>query len=257
MKWRAVFGAVVGWSLTACGTDPAVEDGRRAAEALALEAEAVGIAQAFATSYDGVTGDVSAAERAAAQAQTAFSPSGCARVQIRANELRLTLDNCAGPYGMTGLTGTLQATVNVRSTATVEFAMTGDLRTRRSSWRTDVHVTLTATGSSYSAQYTGVVTGTGSLGNAYTVSASGVGSLGADCVQLNGNVNLGVGSEAWSLLIAGYERCAGGCPRAGGSLVLTRPSNAGQTRVQFNGGSAVSVTIPAGRDESAEVACGG
>lgn len=256
MKWRAGLGVLAWWSLSACGDDPALEEGRRAVEALALQAEAVGLAQAFAVSLDGVTGDISATERAAAQAQAAFTPAGCARVQIRANELRVTLDNCNGPYGMAAMTGTINATVNVRTAASYDVVMTGDVRTRRSSFQPAVRANITALSDLYSVQYSGTVTGVGSLGGSHTVSANGVGSLGADCVQLNGNASVGSGSDAWTVLIATYSRCAGGCPQNGGSLLLTRSSGT-QTRVQLNGGSAVTVTTSTGREETSDVACGG
>ena len=77
-------------------------------------------------------------------------------------------------------------------------------------WR--CYPSVSALPDSYSVQYSGSVTGTGSLGGAFTVSATGVGSLGAECVQLNGTASVGYGAEAWTVLIASYDRCAGGCP---------------------------------------------
>ena len=256
MRWRAALGLLLGWTLSACADDPAIEEGRRAVEALALQAEAVGLAKAFATSLDGVTGNNTAAEAAARQAQAAFTPAGCARVQIRGNELRVTLTDCNGPYGMAAMNGTLNATITVQSASQVDVLMTGDVRTRRSSFQPAVRASVTALLDSYSVQYSGSVTGTGSLGGAFTVSATGVGSLGAECVQLSGNASVGYGGQAWTVLIASYDRCAGGCPQTGGSLLLTRESGM-QTRIQLNGGSEVTVTAATGREETSEVACGG
>ncbi len=256
MRWRAALGLLLGWTLSACADDPAIEEGRRAVEALALQAQAVGLARAFATSLDGVTGNNTAAERAAAQAQATFTPAGCARVQIRANELRVTLTDCVGPYGMVAMNGTLNATITVASASQVDVAMTGDVRTRWSSFQPAIRASVTALVDSYSVQYSGSVTGVGSLGGTYTVSATGVGSLAADCVQLSGNASIGDGATASTVLIASYARCNNGCPQSGGSLLLTRASGM-QTRIQLNGGNAVTVTAATGREESSEVTCGG
>jgi hypothetical protein len=247
---------LMAWALGACSTDPAVEDGLRAAEAVAMASEVVGLAQAFAAPTAGLTSDAMAAERSAAVAQAAFTPTGCTRVQLRDNAVRVTfLGECNGPYGMRILEGTLVATV-ARRGEQMEVALSGDLRTRHSTLRPAVNVTVSALAGSFQADYAGNFSGIGARGTAVGFDGRGIGSLDASCVQLNGSAAVTAGSEPWTVLIAGYNRCAGGCPMSGGSLLINRASGS-QTRVELSGGQDVSVTTANGRGETATVPCGG
>lgn len=256
MKWRCGLMGLMAWALNACSTDPAVEDGLRAAEAVAMASEVVGLAQAFAAPTTGLSSDAMAAERSAAVAQAAFTPTGCTRVQLRDNAVRVTfVGECNGPYGMRILEGTLVATV-ARRGEQLEVALSGDLRTRHSTLRPAVNVTVSALAGSFQADYAGNFSGVGARGTAVSFDGRGIGSLEASCVQLNGSAAITAGSEPWTVLIATYNRCAGGCPMSGGSLVINRASGA-QTRVELSGGQDVSVTTSTGRSESATVPCGG
>ncbi|MDB4929156.1 MAG: hypothetical protein JWM10_1640 [Myxococcaceae bacterium] len=244
------------YGLDACSADPMIEDGQRAAEAVAMASEIVGLAQAFAPSLEGVTTNAMAAERAAAVAQAAFLPAGCARVQIRDNAVRVSFDSeCEGPYGTRYLSGSLVATVALRS-AQVEVALSGEARTRHSTLRPAVNVTMFPAGGAIQADYAGNFTGVGARGTAVSFDGRGSASLGVDCVQLNGTAAVTAGSEPWTVIIAGYTRCLGGCPMSGGSLLVSRAAGT-QTRVELGGGANVSVTAGTGRAEAATVPCGG
>lgn len=256
MKWRCGVMGLLAWALGACSTDPAVEDGLRAAEAVAMASEVVGLAQAFAAPTAGLSSDAMAAERSAAVAQAAFTPTGCTRVQLRDNAVRVTfLGECNGPYGMRILEGTLVATV-ARRGEQMEVALSGDLRTRHSTLRPAVNVTVSSLAGSFQANYAGNFSGVGARGTAVSFDGRGIASLEASCVQLNGSAAVTAGSEPWTVLIATYNRCAGGCPMSGGSLVINRAAGT-QTRVELSGGQDVSVTTSTGRSEASTVPCGG
>lgn len=256
MKWSIGVVTTLAWALDACTTDPAIEDGQRAAEAVAMAAEVVGLAQAFATPTTGLTSDVMAAERAAAVAQAAFTPTGCTRIQLRDNAIRVSfLGACNGPYGTTIVDGALVATVSLRGSQT-EVAFSGEVRTRHSTLRPALNVTTTVIGATVQADYTGRVEGLGARGTAITYEGRGIASLDPDCVQLNGSAAVTAGTDPWTVLVASYNRCSGGCPRSGGSLILNRAAGT-QTRVETTGGAGVAVTGATGRAEAAEVPCGG
>lgn len=247
---------LLAWTLDACATDAAIEDGQRAAEAVAMAAEVVGLAQAFAAPTAGLTSDVMAAERAAAVAQAAFTPTGCTRIQMRDNAVRVTfVGECNGPYGMRILDGSLIATV-ARRGEQLEVALSGELRTRRSTLRPALNVTVSPLPGSYQVDYAGNFSGVGARGTAVTFDGRGIGSLDASCVQLNGQAAVTAGDGPWTLLIAGYSRCAGGCPASGGSLVINRATGV-PTRVELTGGQGVAVTGASGRAEATTVPCGG
>jgi hypothetical protein len=256
MKWRLAVMGCLAYGLGACSTDPTIEDGQRAAEAIAMASEVVGLARAFAPSLEGVTTDAMAAERAAAAATAAFTPAGCARVQTRGDAVRVLFDaECEGPYGTRFLSGSVVATVALRSDR-VEVALSGEARTRHSTLVPAVNVTMFAAGGAIQADYVGNFTGVGARGTAVRFDGRGSGSLGVDCVQLNGNAAVTAGSDPWTVIIAGYSRCAGGCPMSGGSLVLNRAGGT-QTLIELSGGENVSVTARSGRAEPATVPCGG
>ncbi|TAK18794.1 MAG: hypothetical protein EPO40_36140 [Myxococcaceae bacterium] len=254
--WRCALALGMARALLACSTDPTVEDGLRAAEAVAMASEVVGLAQAFAAPTTGLTSDVMAAERSAAVAQAAFTPTGCTRIQLRDNAVRVTfVGECNGPYGMRVLDGALVATV-ARRGEQLEVALSGELRTRHSTLRPALNVTVSSLAGTTQVEYVGNFTGVGARGSAVSFDGRGVGSLEASCVQLNGSASVTAGSEAWTVLIASYNRCAGGCPMSGGNLILNRASGS-QTRIELTGGQGVSVTNANGRAEAASVPCGG
>ena len=256
MKWQLGFMGAMAWALDACTTDPAIEEGQRAAEAAAMASEIVGLAQAFAAPLGGSSDNVMAAERAAAVAQAAFTPTGCTRIQRRDNALRVTfLSECNGPYGMRVLDGTLDATVSLRGSQ-VEVAFAGELRTRHSTLRPALNVTLSPLPGSFQADYAGNFTVVGARGTAVTFDGRGAATLEADCVEIYGNAAVTAGAGPWTLLIASYRRCAGGCPMSGGNLILNRPEGT-QTRVELTGGVNVSVTAATGLAETTTVPCGG
>jgi hypothetical protein len=256
MRGRLAVMGGLAYGLGACSTDPAIDDGQRAAEAVAMASEIVGLAQAFAPSLEGVTSDAMAAERAAAVALAAFSPAGCARIQTRDNAVRVSfVAECEGPYGTRFLDGAIVATVARRS-AQVEVALAGEARTRHSTLRPAVNVTMYPAGGAIQADYAGNFTGVGARGTAVSFDGRGAASLGADCVQLDGTATVTAGAEPWTVLIAGYSRCLGGCPMRGGSLLVSRAAGT-QTRVELNGGQSLAVTGAAGRAEAATLPCGG
>ena len=256
MTWKLGLVGCFAWTLSACSTDPSIEEGQRAAEAVAMAGEIVGLARAFATPSTGLRSDVMAAEHAAAAAQAAFTPSGCTRVQLQGNAVRVTfVGECRGPYGTTLLDGALVATVSLRGAQT-EVSLSGELRTRHSTLRPVVSVRLSALGGSYQVEYTGNFTGVGARGTAVSFDGRGIGSLDPTCVQLNGSAAVTAGSDPWNLTIANFNRCADGCPMSGGSLLLNRAAGT-QTLVELSGGANVSVTGVSGRSEAATVPCGG
>ena len=244
------------WVLSACADDPAIEDGQRAAEAVEMASEVVGLARAFAAPSTHVTDLPTAVHDAAAQATVAFTPSGCARVQTSADAVRVTfVSECRGPYGLRVLDGTVTATLALRD-GDVAVALAGDLHTQRATTHPALTVTLTTVGAGYQIQYAGNFTGTGSRGTAVSFAGNGPGSLDDSCVQLNGSAAVTAGGDPWTLLVANYNRCADGCPASGGSLVINRAAGT-QTRVDLSGGQNVSVTTSSGRAASATVPCGG
>lgn len=255
MKWHLGVMGLCAWTLEACSTDPVVEEGQRAAEAMAVASEVVGLARAFAAPTEGLSGDAAAAMRAAAVAQAAFTPTGCTRIQLRDNAVRVIfIGECDGPYGIRVLGGALVATVTLRGVQT-GVGLSGELRTRHSTLRPALGVTLSALGGSFQAEYVGTVAGVGARGTAVTFEGRGGATLDADCVQLTGSAAVTAGSEPWNVLIASYGRCADGCPMRDGSLLLSRAAGA-PTRVDLSGGENVSVTTASGRPEAATVPCG-
>lgn len=255
MRWHLGVMGLFAWALDACSADPAIEEGQRAVEGVAMAADLVGLSHAFAAPIVGVSDDLVAAQRAAAVAQAAFTPSGCTRIQLQNNIVRVIfVSECRGPFGMRVLGGTLDATITLASGQTVAFS--GEVRTAHSTLRPQLNVTLSYLEGTFQAQFAGNFTGTGARGTAVTFEGRGIGTLDSTCVQINGSSTITAGGAPWGVLISNYNRCADGCPRTAGSLLINRNAGA-PTRVEFIGGQNISVTTASGRNEEVTVPCGG
>jgi hypothetical protein len=78
----------------------------------------------------------------------------------------------------------------------------------------------------------------------------------AECVTLDGTWQTKVGLRTASTVVAGYKRCKGACPAAGGSIVHTTVKAAVIT-VSYDGTSTANWVSSGGKTGTVTLKCGG
>jgi hypothetical protein len=205
---------------------------------------------------DAAPADPSAAAASAAAAAVATYFPNCANATAAGNVTTYTLNNCTGPLGLVGASGTVTATFNVvGSSVQIQLAGNG-VHANGGILNLMSSGTLTAGANGQKTLQANTTTsGTGPDGN--NVMRSGMYTLvwptGAGCATINGTLN-GVGSAGFvgSTQITNYVACAGKCPQSGST---THAFAGGTVTLQFNGSNSAACTASNGTSASVPLTC--
>lgn len=229
-------------ALAGCGADPMNPAGPEGLDPTLASMESIGHEVALMLPLaDGAGGggaSDAAAMRTVSNAGLFFMPARCVSARANGATVTWTLTRCAGPLGLSAVTGTV----------TASYSGVGTLRPA---------VTLTARGLRANGAVFDLDT---SIGFDFTVprvatmavmsTASGVGALGArfdrrggyslrwerdaQCITANG---VWTAQSGYETTMRNYRRCAMRCPEPGGALELQRPALGYALTLSFPGGN--------------------
>jgi hypothetical protein len=182
----------------------------------------------------GVGASSAAAASAVAASVGHYYPNGCATATASGNVVTFKLNNCTGPLGLVGSSGTVTATLNLATSGTL---------------------TATASGQK-TLQANSQTSGTGPGGNdiMHTGMYTLVWPTGTGCATLNGTLS-GIGSGTYagtSTTITNYVACANKCPQSG---MTVSSFNGGNVTLSFNGSTSAQCTSSIGTSASIPLNC--
>ena len=211
-----------------------------------------------------VSAQADTAASAVAAAVGAYYPNGCATATAAANVVTFTLNNCSGPLGLMGVTGTVTATLTATGNGQIGTSLSGTnitssdgvtISTLNTSGTTTIAAngqkTLTATSLSIA---TGPFGNTATHGGNYTLVWPTPTSVSASCGTLNGTFSgVGTGADSGSTLqLTNYVACANECPQSG---TVMQSLNGSSVTLTFNGTSNAACTSTAGSSAAVAIKC--
>jgi hypothetical protein len=221
----------------------------------AVESAEVGL-QADPAATSSATSSAAAATAVAASVGHYF-PNGCAIATATGNVVTFRLNNCAGPLGLVGSTGTVTATITLVSNA-VQIQLAGNnIAANGAVVNLATSGTLTAGANGQKTLQSNTHSnGTGPDGNgiAHTGMYTLVWPTGTGCATLNAMLS-DIGSGAYSgttTQITNYVACLNRCPQSG---TATSAFNGGTVTLAFNGSNTAQCTSSIGTSASIPLHC--
>lgn len=197
------------------------------------------------------------AQSAATRVPTRMTPSGCVVATQAGATVTYVLTNCTGPWGLVKVNGTLTAVYSRGQGGAVQVVITGTgIKANSATFNVNATVTATQAAGVKRAQVVSQSTGTGPRGAAierngsYTVTWDAA----TECITLDGTWETTVGLRTWNTAVTAFKKCAGACPAAGGSIVVSA------TRLTVSlsyDGSATAQWTANNRSGTVKLLCGG
>jgi hypothetical protein len=179
------------------------------------------------------------AARAVAAAVGRYFPNGCATASAGGNVVTFELNDCSGPLGLVGSTGTIKATMTVvDGTAQIALAGNGVVTNGATVNLATSGTVSVGAGGQKTLQASSQSNGTGADGA--SIAHTGIYELtwptGAGCATLSGTLSgLGAGAYAGtSTVVSDYVACTNMCPQYG---IATSSFSGGSLTLIFNGTS--------------------
>jgi hypothetical protein len=195
------------------------------------------------------------AASAVAGATGKYFQNGCATASVSGNVVTFVLDNCTGPIGLVAASGTVIATLSVRSRA-VDVQLSGsNITANGATMNLATSGTLTTSSGQNTLTANTQTTGTGPNGN--SASRSGMYSMvwtpGGGCATINGTLtSTGSILNVSSTQITNYVACANRCPQSGTSV---SSFSGGTVTLTFNGSSTALCNASDGTSANLPLQC--
>lgn len=243
----------------ACGgTETIQPDDVATGKAASLSVEAAnqaGALIAFVT--DAIPAAQTGLEAAATASQLtgALQPAGCATAVTNGNQVTYTLASCSGPYGIVKMTGVVTVSFMISGVNALDIELAADNLVVGGATLT-LSATATYQKGSTTDMLTVAASNQGTSARAGNVSHTGMYAIGWDatCLQLDGTFSTTIAGLTWTTAVTGYERCENGCPKAGGIVTATGPSNRSVT-VSYSGGGTASAMSSTGQSGLIALPC--
>ena len=205
----------------------------------------------------GVVASASSAAAASAVAASVghYFPNGCATASASGNVVTFKLNDCTGPLGLVGSSGTVTATLNVVGNS-VQVQLAGNnISANGATVNLSTSGTLTATASGQKTlQANSQTGGTGPGGN--DIMHSGMYTLvwptGTGCATINGTLTGSGTSSGTTTQITNYVACTNKCPQSG---MTVSSFNGGSVTLSFNGSTNAQCTSSIGTSASIALDC--
>ncbi len=172
-----------------------------------------------------------------------------------------TFDDCAGPWGLRHVTGTLTAALSESPASAVTIHVTSDvLRLDGAVASLDATAVLTETGIARDLAWTStMLAGTTARGREFhrTASWHAGWQVGGSCVTVTDGAAAGdVLGRALTTTVDAYERCASECPAAGGSVSVRDVAANESVTIDYDGTAVATVTTaPAAATYAVDLDC--
>ena len=199
-----------------------------------------------------------AAALARSRAATTFTPSGCVTATGEGATVIYTLDDCAGPFGLAHVTGSVQVDYSIADGGGIGIhASATDLAVSAATVDLAADAVYTQSGAlrRLLVDSTGAATGPRGVELAREGRYQVFWDEGAACIDLDGMWTTTVGARAWITTVAELTRCAGGCPQAGATVTFEGGIADLTVTVAFEGGTDASWTASTGASGDLTLLC--
>ncbi len=248
-------------SLLGCGRSAELDDAEDGDESVSVTSTESALTS---TLTDDLGQPMSATGEALAQAAESrigsrLQPQGCVVATRAGNTVTYVFTDCTGPYGLVTLNGTLVAVYTPHAGGGVQAVVTGTaFRANAAVFDLNATVVATETSGVKRAQVTAQSEGTGPRGGAFTRDGAYTATYdpAAGCVTLDGAWQTKAGLRQASTVVAGYQRCKGSCPAAGGTITHTTARGPAVT-LTYDGSATASWATSGGRAGTLTLRCGG
>lgn len=198
------------------------------------------------------------AEAAAASVED-WNPEECVTSTADGDTVTYVFTDCAGPYGLVHVNGTLVITFTVRLNGVRLEASSTDLTVNGASLSIAAEAEWSEDGTANTLEVATTGSATGPRGA--TITREGDYTVGWDegssCMSLDGSWSTTSGGLTWTTSVSGYSRCGEGCPAAGGSISYTGGYSGVTITVDYDGSSQASWSSSRGRSGTAPLFCTG
>lgn len=183
-------------------------------------------------------------------------PAGCLTTSVNGATVTYVFNDCTGPYGLVHVTGTVTAVYSRAAGGVVQVVLSGT-GIKVNAAVIDLASTVKATQANglKTADIVTDTSGTGPRGNSFTRNGTYTVTYdsAAECVTVAGTWTTKTGLRTSSTVVAGYQRCKGTCPAAGGTITNTT----GRTVVTltYDGSGTASWSTSGGRSGTVTLQC--
>jgi hypothetical protein len=189
-------------------------------------------------------------------AKAIYFPRGCLAVTSdeATQTVTYTFTNCAGPYGIFKISGTMVATHAEPPDKLVLDIVGHDLLVNRSTVDWSAHAEITGAGTARTMDWHGALSGITGRGKEFKRTNDKVVAwrLGERCFAVSGVSEGDVRGRYLRTEIANFRRCQGSCPEAGGRITITGEKQ--RLEILFDGTSRATYTTPKGSN-TFDLAC--
>jgi len=246
---------------TACGaSEPASIDVEQALDALEVSQNESAL---FVTLLDGLDPTLSpdlAAQKAADEATSVYSPASCVKATPEGNIVRFVFTACNGsPWNapLSGVLAVVYTSTGVAGDGMHVGAFTDDLRIGRFDVEIDseAHYTLAFDARNLTVKTSGV--GVTALGHrierkgSYAVTWNPV----EKCIAFDGDIDTRIDERDFGSSVDGFVRCKGSCPEPGGEIVYENRTRDASLRITFDGTAFARWSSSAGKSGTIRLQC--
>ena len=248
-------------SMLSCGRGVELDDAEDADESVTVSSTESALTSTMTDDLGqpmSATGD-DLAQAAATRIGARLQPQGCVVATRTGNTVTYVFTNCTGPYGLVKLNGTVVAVYTPHAGGGVQAVVTSTgFKANEATFDLNATVIGTETNGVKKAQVTARSEGTGPRGGTFTRDGAYTATYdpASECVTLDGSWQTKAGLRQGSTVVAGYQRCKGSCPAAGGSITHTN-ARGGATVLTYDGSATATWTTAAGRTGTLALRCGG
>jgi hypothetical protein len=254
-------------------SDDSVALAEEGTDANDVESQSSALTASFTLACDDFS-DPAASVTASSGIGSFFTPQSCITATPDAASMTVTYTlgangtPCAGPWGLTGITGTVvvvYSQVGTASAPAIQLDVTGNnlsFNSRRPDHATaNIKAMATLTTPSAGARemsWNGSLTGTTARGLAFSRTSKWdtTWRVGESCVSLAGSANGTVDGRDLTTTVSNYQRCLGTCPAAGGSITIQSDANGEKVELDYNGGNDATFKGVTGAETKIDLACG-
>lgn len=248
-------------SMLACGRGAELDDAEDADESVNVTSTESALTSTLTDDLAqpaSATGDDLAAA-AATRIGARLQPQGCVVATRNGNTVTYVVTNCTGPYGLVTLNGTIVAVYTPQAGGGVKAVVTSTgFKANAATFDLNATVLASETNGVKKAEVTAQSDGTGPRGGTFTRDGAYTATYDtvAQCVTLDGTWQTKAGLRQGSTVVAGYKRCKGSCPAAGGTITHTNSRTSAVT-LTYDGSATANWTTSAGRTGTLALRCGG
>ena len=183
-------------------------------------------------------------------AKAIYFPRGCLAVtsDTATRTVSYAFTGCTGPNGIFKITGTIVATYEVSPDKLVLNLVGNSLLVNRSTVDWSARAEITADGPTRTMVWHGQLAGATARGREFTRTNDKVvrWRFGGRCFDVSGVSEGNVRGRYLRTEVAGFRRCQGACPEAGGRITITNAESKLKVEILFDGTNRAAYTTPRG-----------